>query len=646
MKYGFLRTAAASPELHVADCAYNADIIIECIKKADAVKAEVLVLPELCVTGYTCADLFMQRTLQQSAVAALEHIAQRTSGTSLLAFVGLPVAHKAALYNCTAALCHGKILGIVPKSYLPNYSEFYERRWFQPAPEQNGTVYLSEKNAAVPFGTRLLFADEGCPEICVAAELCEDLWVPVPPSVRHALNGALVIANPSASNEIIAKAAYRRMLVRAHSARICAAYVYADAGQDESTTDLVFAGHKVIAENGAILRQSELFSGSIMYADIDTERLLQERRRLTTWHESATDAADGYLTLYASFANDKAKAKDDSLFRSIAAAPFVPEDSDARNERCAAVIELQAHGLAKRLRHTGCRSAVIGLSGGLDSTLALMVTIRAFEIAGIEHGGIQAVTMPCFGTSERTFKNACALAQHTGATLRNIPIAQSVRGHFKDIGHNEALHDITYENSQARERTQVLMDIANQCGGLVIGTGDLSELALGWCTYNGDQMSMYGVNASIPKTLVRHLVAYFERTSGNKNLSAVLKDILDTPVSPELLPAADGTISQRTEDAVGPYRLHDFFLYYTLRFGFSPKKICFLAQHAFKSEFQAEDIRQWLRVFYKRFFAQQFKRSCMPDSAKVGTVCLSPRGDWRMPSDAHAELWLKEIDEC
>ncbi len=660
MNHGFLRVACAAPSLVVADCRFNAEKIIDAARLASGEGASLIVFPELSITGYTCGDLFLQRTLQTAAVECLEYIAKKTAALPGVLCVGLPIARDGALYNCAAVIHRGKILAVVPKTFIPNYSEFYERRHFAPPPAAfGGKIRLSEKNPSVPFGTDILIESASNPGFVLALELCEDLWVPEPPSVRAALSGATIIANLSASNEVIGKADYRRTLVKMHSARTVSAYLYASAGRDESTQDLVFSGHNIIAENGTLLCEAELFSARTVLADIDLERLLQERRRTVTFAQCAAaqnQAGAAFRRIKIDLKEPAFRQSRDvagaALFRHVDAHPFVPSETSERSERCRAVIQLQAEGLAKRLRHIHAQSAVLGLSGGLDSTLALLVTCRAFDLCGIPRTGILSVTMPCFGTTDRTYNNACQLARACGVTLKEIPIAQSVRQHFADIGHDEAVHDITYENGQARERTQILMDLANKTGGIVIGTGDLSELALGWCTYNGDQMSMYGVNSSIPKTLVRHLVEWFAITSKKKDssdsansetLSHVLFDILDTPVSPELLPPENGVIAQKTEDLVGPYELHDFFLYYVLRFGFSPQKILFLADaselpydHAFKLK--------WLRSFYRRFFSQQFKRSCMPDGAKVGTVNLSPRGDWRMPSDASAALWLEEVD--
>jgi NAD+ synthase (glutamine-hydrolysing) len=648
MNYGFFRAAAASPELTIADCKTNADHIIDAVLEARSKGASLVVFPELCITGYTCGDLFFQRTLQDSAVHETERIARVTAAYHILIAVGLPVALGDALYNCAALIYRGQILALVPKSYIPNYGEFYERRQFASARRSGETVsvHLSDTFPSVPFGTDILICDKGNADFVLAAEICEDVWVPLPPSTRHTLAGATIVANLSASNEIVGKAAYRRLLIKGHSAHTVCAYIYADAGHGESTQDLVFASHNILAENGTVIAESELFSGKTAYADFDLERIAQERRRTTSYAQSTGDLVqkESYRRIYIDVCrHTKQLHKYMPLHRSIDAQPFVPSDTAERTQRCQEVIAMQSEGLAKRLRHINAKNAVIGLSGGLDSTLALLVTCRAFDLCGIPRKGIQAVTMPCFGTTDRTYNNACELAREANVTLSEIKIEEAVRTHFRDIGHDGSTHDITYENSQARERTQVLMDIANKLNGIVIGTGDLSELALGWCTYNGDHMSMYGVNSSIPKTLVRYLVGWFADDTDNAKLSGVLKDILATPVSPELLPPENGTISQKTEDIVGPYELHDFFLYYLLRFGFSPSKILFLADNTtlpYTHEFKL----RWLRTFYKRFFAQQFKRSCMPDGAKVGSVNLSPRGDWRMPSDASAIVWLNEID--
>ena len=663
MAYGFVKAACVSPELKVADCKFNAEKIIEAAEKVSNAGASIIVFPELSITGYTCGDLFFQQTLQSSAQNALITIIEKTAKLNSLIFLGLPLPKTEGIYNCGAAVYGGKLLALYTKSYLPNYGEFYERRQFTPFQQNMETQFISFAGFEnVPFGTDILLQDEKNPSLTIACELCEDLWVPLPPSTRHVLAGATIIANLSAGNEIIGKADYRRSLVKSHSARSICGYLYANAGKGESTQDMVFAGHNLIVENGTLLAESALFSNETIFADIDVERLCQERRRTTSFGFSANNnpLASDYTIVQIDLqgeAADQAGAGGrivadgknpagcnvvcDNFTRYIDPHPFVPSDKEKRAQRCMEVTSLQYQGLAKRLRHINCQSAVVGLSGGLDSTLALLITCKAFDSVGLDRKKITAITMPCFGTTDRTYKNACALARECGVTLKEVRIADSVKQHFKDIGQDEENHDVTYENGQARERTQVLMDYANKTNGIVIGTGDLSELALGWCTYNGDHMSMYGVNSSIPKTLVRYLVEWFAQ---EKN-SAVLFDILATPVSPELLPPKDGVISQVTEDLVGPYELHDFYLYYLLRFGFSPAKIFYLAKHAkFDADYSDEVLKKWLKTFYKRFFSQQFKRSCMPDGAKVGTINLSPRGDWRMPSDAMANSWLNEVE--
>ena len=646
MKYGFVKTACASPRLKVADCNFNSEQIICAAKDAAKNGASVIVFPELSITGYTCGDLFFQRTLQNASEVQLKRIISETAKLDSVIFVGLPVPRAEGIYNCAAAIKGGELLALFAKSYLPNYGEFYERRHFTPFQQNMNTQFIDFAGfEEVPFGTDILIQDEKDSAITIGCELCEDLWVPVPPSSRHILAGATIIANLSGGNEIIGKADYRRSLVKSHSARSLCAYLYANAGLDESTQDMVFAGHNLISENGTLLAESSLFSSETIYADIDVERLCQERRRTTSFGFSANNNTfnSNYVIVQIKMNVEKAAGE---FSRYVDPHPLVPSDKDKRTPRCLAVITLQAQGLAKRLRHINCQSAVIGLSGGLDSTLALLITCRAFDLCGIERSKVTAITMPCFGTTDRTYNNACSLAKECGATLKEVPIADAVRQHFADLGHDESLHDVTYENCQARERTQVLMDYANKTNGIVIGTGDLSELALGWCTYNGDHMSMYGVNSSIPKTLVRYLVQWFAEASEdakNEKLASVLKDILDTPVSPELLPPKEGVISQVTEDLVGPYELHDFYLYYLLRFGFSPAKIYFLAQNA-NLPYGKDVILKWLKTFYRRFFTQQFKRSCMPDGAKVGTINLSPRGDWRMPSDAVYSAWNEELE--
>lgn len=662
MNYGFFRVASASPSLSVADCDFNSKQIIELVKKAADKKIKLLVFPELCISAYTCADLFEQKTLQEECYIALKNICKETKNCGVLFCIGLPVVLDSERINCAAFIFKGKVLALVPKSFIPNYSEFYERRWFSPFSENTaGQISLCKDLENIPFGTDIFIQDENDSSVKIAAEICEDLWVPLSPSTRHALNGATIIANLSASNEIAGKAEYRRMLVAGHSAKTISAYIYANAGHDESSTDMIFSGHSIIAANGEIKAESALFetTPNFLIADIDLEKLTQDRLKSTTFSKNAGAAKSEYKTILISGLQQESfeDNAEEQLYEKINPHPFVPFDTEKRKERCFSIIEMQSEGLAKRLRHIRAQSAVIGLSGGLDSTLALLVCARAFDKCGISREKLFSITMPSFGTTDRTFNNACILANEMGTTLKEINIKDSVIQHFKDIGQNISTHDVTYENCQARERTQVLMDFANKCNGIVIGTGDLSELALGWCTYNGDQMSMYGVNSSIPKTLVRHLVSWFSDEAlqkENKNLSNVLNDILATPVSPELLPPSDGKISQKTEEIVGPYELHDFFLYYVLRWGFSPRKIYFLAQKAFlgkedkatRTIYTKEIILKWLKNFYKRFFSQQFKRSCMPDGAKVGTVNLSPRGDWRMPSDASAQIWIKEVEKC
>ena len=610
MKDGFLKVACATPAIRVADTDYNAGQITDLIGRAAEAGAKLVLFPELCVTGYTCGDLFLQRTLKDGALDALHRIAEATGGSGLVAVVGCPLEVQDKLYNCAAVLSGGRVLGVVPKTFVPNYGEFYELRHFSPAPAETGVIRLWGQE--VPFGTRLLFRQEEMPEFTLAAEICEDVWVPCPPSTDHCRAGATVIVNPSASDEIIGKSDYRRSLMRSQSARLLCGYLYADCGEGESTTDLVFAGHNLIAENGSILAESGLFTTGLTVTELDLQRLKQERARQNTFSPSC----GGYTVVPFSLPVEETR-----LTRPVAKSPFVPAEGKDLGERCETILSLQAAGLKKRLAHTGCKTAVLGISGGLDSTLALLVAVRAMDALGRSRKDIVAVTMPCFGTTARTKSNAMTLAEQLGVTLQSVDIADAVRIHFGDIGQREDVHDVTFENAQARERTQVLMDLANRLGGLVIGTGDLSELALGFATYNGDHMSMYGVNASVPKTLVRHLTRYEAERLGGQARDTLL-DILDTPVSPELLPLVDGEVVQKTEDIVGPYELHDFFLYYMLRFGFSPKKIYRLAKYAFQGEYEDGVILHWLKMFYRRFFSQQFKRSCLPDGPKVGTVVL------------------------
>ncbi len=638
MRDGFVKIACATPALKVADCDYNTEQIISLIRQASDKGVKIVCFPELCITGYTCGDLFLQRALVDAAEDSLLRIARETADSEIISIVGLPYFHD-KLYNCAAVVYKGGILGIVPKVNLPNYSEFYEARHFAQGGGYSYTLEIGGKD--VPFGIDQSFACNDLPDLHFGVEICEDLWVSESPSVKLAKNGAVIIFNLSCSDEIIGKAEYRKMLVKAKSGELVCAYAYADAGIGESTQDMVFAGHNLICENGSVLAESKLFSDGLTIADVDIDLLQHERQRMTTWLpvQKNDDTWDYYINW---FDMDVTETK---LDRKIYPHPFVPSDKVVLDGRCEEILAIQSVGLATRLRHIGCKTAVVGLSGGLDSTLALIVMRHAFDRLGLDPKGMIAVTMPCFGTTDRTYNNALKLAAAYGATLREIDIKKSVRQHFEDIGHDESVHDVTYENGQARERTQILMDIANQCGGIVIGTGDLSELALGWATYNGDHMSMYGVNVSIPKTLVRYLVAY-EASHADGTLHDVLCDVLDTPVSPELLPPDEnGQIAQKTEDLVGPYELHDFFLYYHVRLGFTPGKIFRLARLAFANVYDPRTIMKWLKKFYWRFFSQQFKRSCLPDGPKVGSVTLSPRGDWRMPSDASVRLWIGELEE-
>ena len=639
MIHGFIKTAAVTPKVQVADPEGNAREIIRLAKEAAGNGAKIIVFPELCITGYTCGDLFLQELLLESAKEALLQIIRETRELDALIFAGLPWEKEGKLYNVAAVFQGGKLLGLVPKTCIPNYGEFYELRHFARGNREADAVWTDSGDGErdyILFGTRLLFTCEEMPGLAVAAEICEDVWVPGPPSIHHALAGATVIVNCSASDETTGKDAYREALISGQSARLVCGYIYANAGEGESSQDLVFGGHNLIAENGKILSRSARFKNETIYADLDIARIVGERRRMTTFF-SRTDAV--YTEI--GFHLNKEETK---LSRFIDPAPFVPDDSQDRQKRCEEIFAIQYMGLKKRLEHTCSRTAVVGISGGLDSTLALLVAVRAFDSLGLPRKGILGVTMPCFGTTDRTYRNACELVRKLGGTLREVDIREAVTTHFRDIGHDPEVHDVTYENSQARERTQVLMDLANQSGGLVIGTGDMSELALGWATYNGDHMSMYGVNAGVPKTLVRHLVRYYADTCGDPELAATLLDVLDTPVSPELLPPKDGVIAQKTEDLVGPYELHDFFLYYVLRFGFTPSKIYRLARLAFAGVYGDDTILKWLKTFYRRFFTQQFKRSCLPDGPKVGSVAVSPRGDLRMPSDASAAIWLKELE--
>jgi NAD+ synthase (glutamine-hydrolysing) len=631
---GYIRVAAATPAIRVADCSHNLERIISLVKKAVRENIRLLCLPELCLTGYTCGDLFLQDALLESARKALMILADESAGHDVLVVAGLPLAHGGKLFNVAAVFCGGRILGFVPKAHIPNYGEFYELRHFAPAFPGIQTVAFGNRD--IPIGTNLIFQCDGLPKFKLAVEICEDLWAPCPPSIFHALAGATVIANLSASDETIGKAAYRRSLVAGQSARLLCGYIYADAGYGESSTDMVFAGHNLVCENGAILKESPPFRDGWAVSEIDLDALCHDRRRMNTFSSRAREYVTVPFTL---------DARCSSLTRFVDPAPFIPGDEHEKRARCEEILSMQAAGLAKRLEHTDSQTAVLGVSGGLDSCLSLIVTARACARLGRPPSGVMAVTMPCFGTTERTRNNAHRLCGALGVSCLEMDISKSVLSHLEDIGHPEDKRDVVYENSQARVRTLILMDLANQAGGIVVGTGDLSELALGWATYNGDHMSMYAVNSGVPKTLVRHIVKHVAETCGNEALSAVLADILDTPVSPELLPPQEGKISQRTEQLVGPYELHDFFLYHVVRWGRRPKAIFGLACIAFRGSYMEGEILKWLKVFYRRFFAQQFKRSCLPDGPKIGSVTLSPRGDWRMPSDAVCGVWLTELEK-
>ena len=632
MKDGFIKVAAATPKIKVADPAYNTEEILKIIDETEKNGASILVFSELTISGYTCGDLFLQQPLLTECKNQLLRIVKATENKSMLVVVGCPIVIKQKLYNCAVVISDGSILGIVPKTHLPNYSEFYELRHFTFGEGLEEDLWFGEEFGYVNVAVNQLFKCKEIPELVVACEICEDLWVPLPPSTYHAMAGATVICNPSASVETTTKESYRRSLVSNQSARLLAAYIYADAGEGESTQDVVYSGHHLICENGSVLAEAKRFTNEIIYADIDVQKLAAERRKMTSFPGGQTDE---YFEQEFSL-----EVKETKITRTFPKAPFVPDNQDERDKRCDEILSLQSMGLKKRLEHTNCKHAVVGISGGLDSTLAVLVTARAFDLLDIPRENLICVTMPCFGTTDRTYQNAVSLIKELGATLKEVRIEKAVRQHFADIGHDENNHDVTYENSQARERTQILMDMANQYNGMVIGTGDMSELALGWATYNGDHMSMYAVNCSVPKTLVRYLVLYYAETTENKKLSEVLMDVLDTPVSPELLPPVDGVISQKTEDLVGPYELHDFFLYYMLRFGFPKAKLYRMAKLTFDGVYDDETIKKWLDKFYWRFFSQQFKRSCLPDGPKVGSVAVSPRGDLRMPSDASPTAWI------
>ncbi|MCR5143716.1 MAG: NAD(+) synthase [Lachnospiraceae bacterium] len=637
MRDGFVKVAAVTPKIQVADVAGNVNRIIDNMSIASEEGAKIVVFPELSITGYSCGDLFYHKTLLQEALAGLKTIAKESGKYDAIFFVGLPYAYKGKLYNVAAAVCSGKILGFVPKMYMPNYAEFYEVRQFCPGFTNVININIDEKTE-IPFGSNIIFTCKSMPELSISAEICEDLWVPCPPSVSHCVNGANIIVNLSASNEIVGKNSYRRELVSTQSARLYCGYIYASAGEGESTQDVVYSGHNIIAENGNVLSESALYRPGYIATEIDVEAIDVKRRNMNTFFSEDLSNKNYAQVQF------EINVSETNLSRFVDKAPFVPSNNSILRSRCEEILDIQSMGLKKRLAHTNCKTAVIGISGGLDSTLALLVTTRAFDMLGLDREGIIAVTMPGFGTTDRTYNNAVKMIQELDVSFKEISIRDAVIQHFSDIKQDINKHDVTYENGQARERTQILMDIANKENGMVIGTGDMSELALGWATYNGDHMSMYGVNVSVPKTLVRHLVRYYADYQADEKLRDVLLDVLDTPVSPELLPPKDGEISQKTEDLVGPYELHDFFLYHLMRYGSNPSKIYRLAKLAFEEEYDNETILKWLKTFYRRFFSQQFKRSCLPDGPKVGTVSLSPRGDLRMPSDAVADIWINQID--
>ncbi len=634
MRDGFIKVGSFTPKIKVGDCEFNRESIINGCKEASEKGVKILVFPELCVTGYTCSDLFLHNTLIEGSEIAVKKIVEETKDLDMLIFVGAPVLFKGKLYNCTIAIKDGEILGIIPKTHLPNYGEFYEMRQFTPAFEGRELVHYCNKLCSM--GTKILFEDESISNLRIGCEICEDLWAPSPVSVSHAMAGANLIVNLSASNELVGKDDYRKELVKGQSARLIAGYIYSNAGDGESTTDVVFSGQSFICENGSILAESDLFENGLITSEIDIDKLNQQRKVATTFPPINDEDYDKVRV--------KFNKEETELTRPFSPYPFVPFDEGEKSSRCNMILAMQSAGLKKRVEHSFAKTMVLGISGGLDSTLALLVCVNAIDKLKRDRKEIVAVTMPCFGTTKRTKRNAEILCESLGVTLKTIDISKAVHQHFEDISHDENVHDVVYENSQARERTKILMDIANQTGGIVVGTGDLSELALGWATYNGDHMSMYGVNCGVPKTLIRHIVKFYADTAKDEALKNALYDVLDTPVSPELLPPKDGEISQVTEDIVGPYELHDFYLYYAVRWAFSPSKIFRLAVYAFNGKYGKETILKWLKTFYRRFFQQQFKRSCLPDGPKIGAVSLSPRGDLRMPSDACANLWLKELE--
>lgn len=633
--HGFIRVGAAVPVLKVANCGYNGEQIIGLIKKAEALGVQLVAFPELSITAYTCQDLFFQDSLLNNSLECLGNIIKETADLDIVSLLGLPIRVENRLYSCAAIICKSKILGIIPKTYIPAYSEFYEERWFSSSKDAN-IKFLTILGQQVPFGTDIIFEASNNPSLCFGVEICEDLWVTIPPSSAHTLAGAIITFNLSASNEIVGKYEYRKNLVNQQSARCMSGYVYCSAGVHESTTDLVFSGHSIISEYGSTVAESKRFSleEELLISEIDIDKLINLRLRNTCFKN------DKPIELRKVYFNLK-KDNEDILNRYIDSHPFVPANILQRNERCEEIFNIQTFGLAKRMKHTGLKKAVIGISGGLDSTLALLVTCKTFDLLSIPKENIIAITMPGFGTSNATYTNALELIKFVGASCIEISIKDACIQHFKDIGHDFGIHDTTYENSQARERTQILMDVANKENALVVGTGDMSELALGWCTYNGDHMSMYAVNAGVPKTLVKFLIAWVRDNSSEQSIKSTLNKIIDTPISPELIPLnAKGEIVQRTEDIVGAYELHDFFLFHVLKYGASPKKVLFLCERAFEGVYGKDEIKKRLKEFYKRFFGQQFKRSCLPDGPKVGTISLSPRGDLRMSSDADVEEWI------
>ena len=640
---GFVRVASASPVIKVADVDFNTNEIIKIIDEAISKNISILVMPELCITGYTCADLFFQEPLISKSLEKLISLKKYSIGKEILFTVGIPLKFKNALYNCAATICNGRILGIVAKTYIPNYNEFYEQRWFSSSETITNREIVID-GETIPFGSSILFQHRTFNDLSIGIEICEDLWSPLPPSTIHAINGATVILNPSASNDLVGKSSYRKSLVSSQSAKTITSYIYSSAGFGESTTDVVFSGHCLIYENGTKLKENERFKleSNLIYSDIDIEKLMADRIKMTSYSNHLTNHIKSEYEIVTFDLDIK---KQNKLIRYINPQPFVPNNEKKRSNRCEEIFSIQTFGLAKRINHIGCEKVIVGISGGLDSTLALLVCAMTYDLLGKDRSNIIGVTMPGFGTTDRTYNNAISLMEHLGVTIKEISIKESCLIHFRDIGHDPDNHSTTYENVQARERTQILMDLSNELNGIVIGTGDLSEMALGWATYNGDHMAMYSVNTTIPKTLVRYLVQWITDYKVGENAKAVLSDILDTPVSPELLPPdkKTGKIKQKTEEVVGPYELHDFFLYNMLRFGFSPKKIYRLALQTFDEKYSSDTIKKWITTFYKRFFMHQFKRSCLPDGPKVGSICLSPRGDLRMPSDAVSKLWLDEI---